>query len=121
MKNINVKRSAIGRVTVTFKTEVNDSNTLQITSEYLRIKPTLDPYIVYYIDDTVDENPGLRVCDNDLYMSDFIVIGTETGRSLTIAKESVLMMEIEMFTVESLEEAVESIVEAMEEDDKDVH
>lgn len=104
MKNNNVKRSAVGRVTITFKTEVNDSNTLQITSDYLRIKPTPDPYIVYYIDCTTCKIAGLRVCDNDPYMSEFIVIGTETGYSLTIAKDSILTMETEMFTVESEEE-----------------
>lgn len=109
MKNNNVKRSAIGRVTVTLKKEVNESNTMQITSEYLRSRqasPT--PFIEYYIDGTTCKIAGLRVCDNDHYMSDFIVIGTENGYSLTIAKDSVLMMEIEMFTVES-EEVVEDV------------
>lgn len=106
MKNNNVKRSAIGRVTITLKTEVNDFNTQQITSDYLHIKPTSDPYIVYYIDGTAHKHPGLIIRDNDPCLSEFIIITTETGYSLTIAKDSILMIETEMFTVES-EEVVE--------------
>lgn len=119
MENNNVKRSAIGRVTVTLKREVNGYNAQEITSDYLRIKPTPDPYIVHYIDSTEHKHPGLVICDNDPYMDEFIIVRTETGYSLIIAKDSILMLEIEMFTVESMEEAVEEVVEE-EEDDEDV-
>lgn len=109
MENNNVKRSAIGIVTVTLKTEANDCNPSRIASEYLCIKPTLGPSIEYYIDGTEHKHPGLVICDNDPCLSEFIIITTETGYSLTIAKDSILMMETEMFTVES------------EEDNEDVH
>ena len=99
-----LKRSTIGRVTIYLKEPVNGSCSNEICSDYLASRPVRDHpfYTEYYIDNT-DEfiHPvGLKIVDNDEFMPGFVRVSTESGYSVTIAKDSILMMETEMFPVE---------------------
>lgn len=100
----NLKRSTIGRVIINLKNSIGGDNTVEICSDYLasRAVGELSFRIEYYLDNT-DEfiHPvGLKVVDNDEFMPGFVRVSTESGYSVTIAKDAILMMETEMFPVE---------------------
>lgn len=99
-----LKRSTIGRVTIYLKEPVNGSCSNEICSDYLASRPVGEHpfYTEYYIDNTDEfiHYVGLKVVDNDEFMPGFIRVSTESGYSITIAKDSILMMETEMFPVE---------------------
>ena len=99
-----LKRSTIGRVTIYLKEPVNGSCSNEIRSDYLKSRPVGEHpfYTEYYLDNT-DEfiHPvGLKIVDNDEFMPGFVRVSTESGYSITIAKDAILMMETEMFPVE---------------------
>ena len=99
-----LKRSTIGRVTINLKVPIHGDDTIDICSDYLASR-LISGHLFFtedYLDNTDDviHPVGLKIVDNDEFMPGFVRVSTESGYSVTIAKDSILMIETEMFPVE---------------------